>query len=337
MLFVIFCICVVMSDAVFHSQHCFESKRPEWMCNYMKSNGRIFKSESEFQLVEQNLIRSHRILSSHNVKNVSFELSEEVFVPNHHLRKHRLRKKRPLTGAHKLLSLRRSRGRYDWRRYYGAVTPVKNQGQCGSCYTFAASAALEFWSNLRRRDKHSLSEQIVLDCTSKPLGENYGCEGGWVEEIFEYAKHHAVGAYLNYPYQATNQSCPTSLVPSRVQVFAHRSLSTYDDEYAERRLAYIVRRFGPTAVGIDVGTTELLFYYNGGIFPGDACGKSIDHAVTIVGYTPKYWIIKNSWGRKWGVNGYLYLERGVNACGVANYVNFITKAKPLPNIPKTCI
>lgn len=334
---IVYFLLLTSCQGIFHSQHCFESKRPTWMCNYLKDHHRKFASEDDFKKIEHNLIRSHAIVSNHSLKKVQFDLSEQRFIPNNHLRNHRLRRSRPLTGHHQLLSLRRSRGSFDWRRYHGAVTPVKDQGQCGSCYTFAASAVLEFWSNLHRRDKHSLSTQIVLDCTSKPLGANFGCEGGWVEEIFEYAETRAVGAWLSYPYKAVADTCPTHLVPSRVQVLAHRSLSTYDDEYAERRLAYIVRRFGPTAVGIDVGTTELLFYYNGGIFPGDACGTNIDHAVTVVGYTPRYWIIKNSWGTKWGVKGYLYLERGVNACGVANYVNFVTKAKPLKNIPKTCI
>ena len=334
----VFFFFLIPSEALFHAGHCVASRRPDWMCTYMKLNHREYESEDAFRKVEDNLRRSYMILSRHSIDNVSFVLSDERFVPNHHLRKpYRLGSSKGLSSVHRLMSLRRNRGRFDWRRYRGAVTPIKNQGNCGSCYTFAASAVLEFWANRRRHRGHSLSPQILLDCTLRPLGENYGCEGGWVEEIFDYAKDHAVGSWLSFPYKAVNTSCPTTPIPSKVQVFSYRGLSTASDALAEKRLAYIVRRFGPVAVGIDVGTTELLFYYNGGIFPGDACGKSIDHAVTIVGYTPKYWIIKNSWGKKWGVKGYLYLERGVNACGVANYINFITNAKPLRNELKSCI
>ena len=90
----------------------------------------------------------------------------------------------------------------------------------------------------------------------------------------------------------------------------------------------MLNTFGPVAIAIDVGTTDLLQAYESGIFPAIACGQNPDHAVLIVGYNTEddvdYWIVKNSWGETWGEKGYFYLERGENACGVAEYISYVS-------------
>ena len=103
------------------------------------------------------------------------------------------------------------------------------------------------------------------------------------------------------------------------------SVDNEKDEDSETRIPYILNTHGPVSVAIDVGTTELLMSYENGTFPGVACGAEPDHAVTIVGYTPDYWIVRNSWSQDWGDDGYFYLERDVNACGVASYISYVSK------------
>ena len=91
-------------------------------------------------------------------------------------------------------------------------------------------------------------------------------------------------------------------------------------------LEYILHNYGPVSAGID---STQMDNYIGGIYPATMCSTDIDHAVTIVGYTTNAWIIKNSWGPGWGDNGYLYLERGKNACGIAEYLVFVKEAYPM--------
>jgi cathepsin H len=199
------------------------------------------------------------------------------------------------------------------------MQPVKDQGQCGSCYTFSAVSVLEYHAGV------SISEQKIMDCSSSTNGPSYGCDGGWPENIFEYAKHSTVVLEKDEPYLAKNLPCNQTCEGSVIQVKRYGSVDNEKDNNSETRIPYILNTHGPVSVAIDVGTTELLMSYEDGIFPGVACGSEVDHAVTIVGYTPEYWIVRNSWSQEWGDDGYFYLERGVNACGVANYITYVSK------------
>jgi len=199
------------------------------------------------------------------------------------------------------------------------MQPVKDQGQCGSCYTFSAVSVLEYHAGV------SISEQKIMDCSSSTNGPSYGCDGGWPENIFEYAKHSTVVLEKDEPYLAKNLPCNQTCEGSVIQVKRYGSVDNEKDNNSETRIPYILNTHGPVSVGIDVGTTELLMSYEDGIFPGVACGSEVDHAVTIVGYTPEYWIVRNSWSQEWGDDGYFYLERGVNASGAANYITYVSK------------
>ena len=201
------------------------------------------------------------------------------------------------------------------------MQPVKDQGQCGSCYTFSAVSVLEYHAGV------SISEQKIMDCSSSTNGPSYGCDGGWPENIFEYAKNSPVVLEKDQPYQEQNLPCNQTCEGSVIQVKRYGSVDKEKDEDSETRIPYILNTHGPVSVAIDVGTTELLMSYENGTFPGVACGAEPDHAVTIVGYTPDYWIVRNSWSQDWGDDGYFYLERDVNACGVASYISYVSKTQ----------
>ena len=287
------------------------------MCQYMRKYNREYAPE-EFE-TRMNTVMQRVKHAENTTPDVTYGLnaiSDRSFVKNAFIAKSG--RHADSTYRHKLLTSYKLPESLDLR---DKMQPVKDQGQCGSCYTFSGVSVLEYHAGV------SISEQKIMDCSSSTNGPSYGCDGGWPENIFEYAKHSPVALEKDMPYTAKNAACNQTCDGSVVKVLRYGTLTHEKDENAESRLPYILNTHGPVSVAIDVGTTELLMSYEDGVFPAIACGQELDHAVTIVGYTPEYWIVRNSWSSEWGDDGYFYLERGENACGVAEYIGYVSKVQ----------
>jgi len=211
----------------------------------------------------------------------------------------------------------------DWRKE-GAVTPVKNQGQCGSCWSFSATGSMESAHFLKTGQLVSLSEQNLVDC-SVPEG-NQGCRGGWMDQAFKYViSNHGIDTEASYPYTATGpNACKYN--PSN----SAATISSYSDvpEGSESGLMAAVAKT-PTSVAIDASHQSFQFYSNG-IYYEPACSRTnLDHGVLAVGYGSNggsngdYWIVKNSWGAGWGMQGYINMSRNRdNNCGIATAASY---------------
>lgn len=203
----------------------------------------------------------------------------------------------------------------DWRDH-GVVTPVKNQGQCGSCWSFSATGAMEGAWAIQTGDLISLSEQQLIDC-SITYGDQ-GCNGGLMDYAFKYAIDHGMCSENEDPYEAASDHCINC-----------DTVSTFDNCFDvtsnnQIHLKEAVSR-GPVSVAIEADTTSFQFY-SSGIITGSACGNNLDHGVLVVGYGEEdgvmYWLVKNSWGTSWGDNGYVKIERSESdsdpgVCGIA--------------------
>lgn len=201
----------------------------------------------------------------------------------------------------KHLSIEALKDSVDWTKV-GAVTAVKNQGQCGSCWAFSTTGALESAEILAGKKSMSLSEQQLVDCS---YGNN-GCKGGWTSTAFQYIQDHGLESNSQYPYVAKTRACKSNGGRHKISGFVSVSANDVNQLAAAVNLK-------PVSICLDANNFQL---YSGGIF--NNCGNSIDHCVLLVGYTPNYWIVKNSWGGSWGERGYIRLARG-NTCGLASH------------------
>jgi hypothetical protein len=212
------------------------------------------------------------------------------------------------------LKLTAPSGAIDWVAA-GKTTGVKNQGQCGSCWTFSATETVES-ANLMAGNQAGAahgSEQEILDCCH--VGGSSGCSGGdprgaikWVSQVG--------GLELNscYPYEARNDACRSSRCPK-----AYTVRGVYPIASNENSIYTALHQYGPLSIGVDAASWQ---NYRGGVVRS-GCGTQMDHAVQLVGYQPAsggYWVVRNSWGAQWGQGGYIYLGFGGDVCGIATYV-----------------
>nr|ABG73218.1 cathepsin L 2 precursor [Diaprepes abbreviatus] len=201
----------------------------------------------------------------------------------------------------------------DWRQK-GAVTPVKNQRNCGSCWSFSATGALEAQWFKKTNKLISLSEQQLVDCSGR-YG-NHGCHGGWMHWAFGYIKENGgIDTEQSYPYTAKDGRC--AYKPGNKAATVSQVIMV---PRGENQLAAKVSSVGPISIAAEV--SHKFQFYHSGVYDEPQCGHSLNHAMLAVGYGSmggkNFWLVKNSWGTGWGDQGYIRMAKDKNnQCGIA--------------------
>jgi len=204
---------------------------------------------------------------------------------------------------------------WDWRTK-GAVTAIKNQGQCGSCWSFSTTGSTEGCHFLTTKKLVSLSEQNLMDCSTSQ--GNQGCDGGLMTQAMDYIiSNKGIDTESSYPYTAQDGTCHYKAANSGATLKSYINVNQGDENDLQDKV-YL----GPTSVAIDASHSSFQFYSSGVYNEPDCSSTQLDHGVLAIGWGTAsgsdYWLVKNSWGTDWGLQGYIWMTRnGNNQCGIA--------------------
>jgi len=200
----------------------------------------------------------------------------------------------------------------DWSTK-GAVTPIKNQGQCGSCWAFSTTGSMEGAWQIATGKLVSLSEQQLVDCSQK-FG-NMGCNGGLMDNGFKYAEQNAMCTEDSYPYKAAAGKCQAATCTTGIPKAGVTGFKDVKPQDLDSMASAVAQQ--PVSIAIEADQRVFQLYHTG-VLTG-TCGTKLDHGVLAVGYGTMngtdYWKVKNSWGASWGSEGYILLEKNKNPAG----------------------
>ncbi|XP_066138275.1 cathepsin L-like proteinase [Euwallacea fornicatus] len=202
----------------------------------------------------------------------------------------------------------------DWREN-GMISAVKDQGNCGSCWAFSVTGAVEAQIAISQKSNVILSEQELVDCEKR----NNGCNGGALIYAYQYVKETGLTYEDEYPYQGVKNYECKNVKRKAVKLSSFSNITPYN----ETQLISVVGNIGPASVAINA---DKLQNYQSGVF-NELCSNVVNHGVLVVGYNTEqnYWILKNSWGPNWGEKGYFRLAMGSGLCGIASQAYYPTK------------
>jgi len=292
---------VAVSALVPLPETAYQSQFVKFMQDYSKAYESPAETFNRFNLFKANL----DFVRAENAKNMTYwlginefsDLSDDEFLATHtgHLGvDNSIRDEIELTGE--------EANDVDWRGK-GAVTPIKNQGSCGSCWAFSATGAVEGYWFLKQGSLISFSEQQLVDCCKSSCS---GCNGGQESNAIAWSGQKGQCKGADYPYTGRDGSCKSTCTPVAKGFGVKRAAGE----------ASLVSGLNSLPVAVAVAANAWR-NYKGGVFSGP-CPGGLNHAVLAVGYTADYFIVKNSWGTSWGTSGYIYMKRGMNPslCGV---------------------
>mmetsp|Transcript_58734 Transcript_58734/g.182457 ORF Transcript_58734/g.182457 Transcript_58734/m.182457 type:complete len:384 (+) Transcript_58734:138-1289(+) len=294
--------------------------------DFVREHGRSYGSAEEWAARREVFSANLAFIEAENRKGHPYVLGVNAFADqtpeefgSHHLGMNGPAPSKPWGGLPRLGTHRFSGkappASIDWSAK-GAVTPPKNQAQCGSCWSFSTTGALEGAWEIATGKLVPLSEQQLVDCSKDG---NMGCKGGSMDLAFQYLESHASCTEDSYPYTAKQGSCRESNctvgIP-RGGVVGFKDVPAKDMDALTEAVAQ-----QPVSVAIEADQ-RVFQLYTGGVLT-QACGAKLDHGVLLVGYGTEggvdYWKVKNSWGPGWGEHGYIRMKRGVpkdGECGI---------------------
>ena len=285
--------------------------------NFIAEHQRSYGTKEEYQYRLEKFADNFNYIQDFNANNEETELGINMFadLTEYEFSQRLGKKSSPFESEddseveiHEGLDFSSTPSSWDWTKK-GAVSHVKDQGGCGSCWAFAGVATLEGLYYLKHGSMKTFSEQQMVDCVSR-----CSCDGGWAQSAIDHAVNHKTNSDSDYKYKGKDGSCKENNYKGYFSVKKHVNVKSKSDS----ALIDAIHQ-QPTAVSVQANQRVFQFY-KGGVVQEKDCGTRTDHAVTAVGYDSDSIKIKNSWGSGWGEKGYIRLARnkkgGSGTCGV---------------------